>query len=85
MSPTLLIILLIITANAALAHVLWGQRWLQLLLFWLAAAIGTLIAMVASFFGVMFPLDLPTPAGIPVLESVMGEWLCLIIASRLRV
>ncbi len=82
LNPTLLLLLLLSTACAALAHILWGRRWFQLLLFWLAASVGCLIT---SIIGVRLPLNLPSPAGIPVLEAVLVAWVCIIVASRLRV
>ncbi|HNP84612.1 MAG: hypothetical protein JST60_17385 [Chloroflexi bacterium SZAS-1] len=82
MSPTILLLLLIATISAALAHMLWGQRLLQLPIFWLAAFAGCLVAYA---LGLRLPLQLPTPAGVPVLEAVLVAWLLLIVASRLRV
>lgn len=82
LNPALLLLLLLATASAALAHVFWGQRWIHLPIFWLAAVPGCLLA---SVVGLRFPLDLPTPAGVPVLESVLMAWMLIIIASRLRV
>jgi len=82
MSPAPVLLFLLATASAALAHVLWGRRWLQLPLFWLAAFAGCLIVYA---LGVRLPLRLPTPAGVPVLEAVLGAWIMLIVASRLRV
>ena len=82
MSPAILLLFLIATASAALAHLLWGRRWLQLPLFWLAACAGCLIAYA---LGLRVPLRLPTPGGVPVLEAVLGAWILLIVASRLRV
>lgn len=82
MSPTILLLLLIATISAALAHMLWGQRLLQLPIFWLAAFAGCLVAYA---LGLRLPLQLPTPAGVPVLEAVLAAWLLLIVASRLRV
>ncbi|MBO9321868.1 MAG: hypothetical protein J7457_07030 [Roseiflexus sp.] len=81
MPPALLLLLLIVTASAALAHVLWGRRWVQILIFWLAAAGGALIALA---IGVRLPLRLITPAGVPILETTLGAWIMLIVASRLR-
>jgi uncharacterized membrane protein YjjP (DUF1212 family) len=81
-NPATLLLLLLATMSAALAHLLWGQRWLQLLIFWLAAIIGCLLAY---GLGLHLPLDLPTPAGVPVLEAVLAAWILIIIASRLRV
>ena len=82
MSPASLLLFLIATASAALAHMLWGRRWLQLPLFWLAAFAGCLVVYA---LGLRLPLQLPSPAGVPVLEVVLGAWILLIIASRLRV
>ena len=82
MAPAPLLLFLLATASAALAHVLWGRHWLQLPIFWLAAFAGCLIVYA---LGLRFPIHLPTPAGVPVLEVVLGAWIMLIVASRLRV
>ena len=82
MSPASLLLFLIATASAALAHLLWGRRWIQLPLFWLAAFAGCLVVYALGF---RLPLQLPTPGGVPILEVVLGAWILLIIASRLRV
>ena len=82
MSPPALLIFLIATASAALAHLLWGRRWIQLPIFWMAALAGCLIVYA---LGLHAPLALPKPAGVPVLEVVLGAWILLIVASRLRV
>lgn len=82
MSPAPLLLLLISTASAALAHLLWGRRWIQLPIFWIAALAGGLIAYA---LGLRLPLRLVTPGGLPVLEVVLGAWILLIVASRLRV
>lgn len=81
MSPSALILLLIATASAALAHVLWGHRWLQLAVFWLAAFAGSLIVYASNL---RLPLNLPNPADVPVLEVTVGAWILLLVASRLR-
>lgn len=81
-APPTLILLLLATASAALAHVLWGRHWRQLLVFWLVAFIGCLLAYST---GLRLPLVLPEPAGVPILEAVLLAWILLIIASRLRV
>jgi hypothetical protein len=82
-APPTLILLLLATASAALAHVIWGRRWRQLLVFWLAAFIGCLLAYTLGWR--LPPFALPEPAGVPVLEAVLMAWILLIIASRLRV
>ncbi len=82
LAPATALLLLLATACASLAHFLWGQRWQQLLLFWIAAFIGCLVAY---GLGLQLPLMLPMPAGVPVLEAVLVAWLLLVVASRLRV
>ena len=82
MSPVILLLILIATASAALAHLLWGRRWIQLPIFWLAAFAGCLVAYA---LGLRLPLPRPTIAGVPVLEAVLAAWLLLMVASRLRV
>lgn len=82
LAPATLLLVLLATACAALAHVLLGRRWRQLPVFWLAAFVGCLLAY---GLGLRFPLDLPSPAGVPVLEAVLLAWLLLIVVSRLRV
>ena len=82
MSPVLLLLLLIATASAALPHLLWGQRWTQLPVFLLAALAGCIIVYALPL---RLPLTMPQPAGVPVLEVVLGAWLLLIVASRLRI
>ncbi|MBP1464569.1 hypothetical protein EYB53_002490 [Candidatus Chloroploca sp. M-50] len=81
-APATLLILLLATACAGLAHVLLGKRWRQLPVFWLTACVGCLLAY---GLGWRFPLDLPAPAGVPVLEAVLLAWILLIVVSRLRV
>lgn len=82
LAPATLLLLLIATACAALAHVLLGRRWRQLPIFWLAAFVGCLLAY---GLGLRFPLVLPSPAGVPVLEAVLLAWVLVIVVSRLRV
>jgi hypothetical protein len=83
-APALLLILLIATISATLAHLIWGKRWLQLPIYWLAAVGGCLIAYVAGLHVPFIP-KLIEPAGVPVLEAVLLAWILIFIASRLRV
>ncbi len=81
-APATLLLLLLTTACAGLAHVFWGRNWRQIPLFWVAAFVGCLLAY---GLGLRLPLGLPAPAGVPILEAVLLAWVLLIIASRLRV
>lgn len=82
LAPAMLLLILLATACAALAHVLLGRRWRQLPIFWLTAFVGCLLTY---GLGLRLPLALPQPAGVPVLEAVLLAWVLLIIVSRLRV
>lgn len=82
LAPAPLLLILLATACAALAHVLWGRRWRQLPFFWLVAFAGCLVAY---GIGARLPLELPHPAGVPVLEAVLLSWVLVSVASRLRV
>jgi hypothetical protein len=84
MSPALLLLLLLATLSAAIAHLLWGRKWLQIPLYWIAACAGCLIAYAASF-RIPIPLRMLYPAGVPVLEAVLLAWILMFIASRVRV
>lgn len=81
MSPPIFIILLVATVCAAAAHLVWGRRWTQLVVFWMVAFVGCLLVYVS---GLRLPLGLPQPAGVPLLESVAVAWILLLVASRLR-
>ncbi len=84
MAPAPLLLLLIATVSSSLAHALWGKRWLQLPIFWLAACAGCLIVY-AIGLRLPLPVHVVEPAGIPVVESVLLAWVLMFVASRLRV
>lgn len=81
MQPAALLLLLIATASAALAHVIWGRRWLQIPVFWMAAFTGCLVVYMLQL---RLPLELPAPGGVPVVEVIVGAWVLLAVALRLR-
>lgn len=82
LEPAPLLLLLLATACASLAHLLWGKRWRQLPFFWIVAFVGCLLAY---GLGLHLPINLPRPANVPILESVLLAWLFVSVASRLRV
>lgn len=83
-APATVLLLLLATLSAALAHALWGRRWVQIPIFWLAALAGCLLAYGLGL-RLPLPIALVQPAGVPVLEAILAAWLLLIVASRLRV
>ncbi len=81
-SPALVVIVLLATICAALAHSILGRRWIQLPIFWLAASVGCLIVYGAPL---RLPLALAEPAGVPLLEATLTSWVLILVASRLRI
>ncbi len=82
LQPSAFLLLILATLYGAFAHLLWGQRWRHLLIFWGAAFVGCLLVY---GFGVHLIKQAPAPAGVPFVETTIGAWLMLGIASRLRV
>lgn len=81
MAPSSLLLFLLASASAGLAHLIWGRRWLQLPIFWMAAFAGALIVFT---IGVRLPVALPVAADVAVVEVLLGAWIVLLVASRLR-
>lgn len=81
LAPSTYLLLLLSIALAALAHALYGRSWSQLPIFWITALCGCLIA---GWLNWRLPLNLVTPAGIPMLEATLLSWFLLIVVSRIR-
>ncbi len=80
--PAVLLVLLLATIYGGLAHILWGQRWRHLAIFWGLAFAGCFSIYV---FG-LHPLGTwPAPAGVPLIEATVAAWALLLIASHGRV
>jgi hypothetical protein len=80
--PAALLLLLLSLVYGSLAHLLWGQRWRHLPIFWGAAFVGCLV----SFgLGIHLVASGPAPGGVPFIETTVAAWLTLLVASRLRV
>jgi hypothetical protein len=80
-NPTVVLLLLIGTACAALGHVFWGRQWLDLPLFWGAGMAGVLLIYATNLH---LPIPLPMPAGVPILETTLAAWIGIIVVARLR-
>jgi len=79
MSPIPLLLVLVTTFHATLAHAIAGKSVLQLPVFWLASLIGVvLIHVVGLDFGDAFP----SPANVHLIETSLGAWVGIIIAAR---
>jgi hypothetical protein len=80
--PAALLVLLLATVYGAMAHLLWGQRWRHLPIFWGAAFVGCLLSY---GFGIHLIRSGPAPAGVALIETTVVAWFVLLVASRLRV
>lgn len=80
--PAALLLLLLATIYGAMAHMIWGQRWRHLPIYWGAAFVGCLVNY---GLGIYLLKSGPTPAGVPLVETTVAAWLMLLVASRLRV
>lgn len=79
MPPFIIVILLLTTIHAALAHTLTGKTILELPVFWLAALLGvTLIHATRLSF---HPI-LPTYGTVHIVEASLGGWLALFPTIR---
>jgi hypothetical protein len=79
MSPVPLLLVLITTLHAAVAHAIAGKTLLQLPVFWLASLLGVvLVHAVGLSFGSAFP----APANVHLIETSIGAWIGIIIAAR---
>lgn len=79
MSPIPLLLVLITTFHAALAHAIAGKSMLQLPVFWLASLIGVVLVHVVGFdLGDAFP----SPASVHLIETSLGAWIGIIVAVR---
>lgn len=84
LAPAAALLILLAAASAGLAHALWGRHWLQIPVFLLTGGVGCLLAYGLQL-RLPLPLDLPTPAGVPVLEATLLAWLLLSVVARIRV
>lgn len=80
--PALLLIIALATTSASLGHMIWGKRWGQIPMFWTAAVTGVVLPYMT---GLRMPFDIVSPAGVPVLEALLGACIGTLVASRLRV
>jgi hypothetical protein len=79
MSPTPLLLVLVATLHAALAHVVVGKNILQLPIYWLAALVGAVVVYATGF---SLGSGLPAPSGVHLVEISVGAWIALSLAMR---
>jgi len=79
MSPVPLLLVLITTLHAALAHAIAGKTLLQLPVFWLASLLGVVLV---HALGLNFGSTFPAPANVHLIETSLGAWIGIIIAAR---
>jgi len=82
LSPPLAFLLLLASINALLFHLLWGKRVRELLLFWVAAVIGFTVGQLAAE---VLGLSFFTIGPLHLIEGIVGSWIGLFVAKRLKV
>ena len=79
MSPVPVLLIMVATFHAAIAHIWAGRVLLQLPVYWLAAFIGVVIIHAT---GLEFNSALPAPANVHLIETSLGAWIGLFMAIR---
>jgi hypothetical protein len=79
MSPVPVLLIMIATFHAAIAHIWAGRYLLQLPVYWLAAFIGVVIIHAT---GIELSSALPAPASVHLIETSIGAWIGLFMAIR---
>lgn len=79
MSPVPVLLIMIATFHASIAHIWAGRHLLQLPVYWLAAFIGVIIIHAT---GLELSSALPAPATVHLIETSIGAWIGLFIAIR---
>ena len=79
MSPVPVLLIMITTFHATIAHIWAGRVILQLPVYWLAALIGVVIIHAT---GLELSSALPAPADVHLVETSIGAWIGLFMAIR---
>ena len=80
--PAIVLLIVLASIYGGLAHLIWGNRWQQLGLFWGVAFGGCFVVYI---FGIRLRDSWPNPGGVPLIEASIAAWLLLLIASHGRV
>lgn len=82
LSPSFVFSLLLASLYGALFHFIWGKRWRDLGIYWVAAVVGFAIGQ--AVFGAL-GLSVYPVGQVRVVESTIVSWICLFVARWLNV
>jgi len=82
LSPSLVFAVLLASLYGAVFHFIWGKRWRDLALYWVAAVVG--FGMGQAIFGLL-GFSVYMVGEVRVVESTIVCWACLFIARWLKV
>lgn len=82
LAPSLLFSLLLASLYGAVFHFIWGKRWRDLVLYWIAAIVGFAMGQALfEFLGLSFYMI----GQVRVVEATVLSWVCLFVARWLKV
>ena len=82
LAPSLVFSLLLSSLYGAIFHFIWGKRWRDLALYWIAAIVGFAVGQaVFEFLGFSFYMI----GQVRVVEATVLSWVCLFVARWLNV
>jgi hypothetical protein len=82
LSPSVVFSVLLASLYGAIFQFIWGKRWRDLALYWVAAIVGFGIGQ--AIFGVL-GFSIYMIGEVHVVESTLTSWGCLLIARWLKV
>jgi hypothetical protein len=82
LSPSFVFSVLLASLYGAIFHFIWGKRWRDLILYWLAAIVG--FGMGQIVFG-WLGFSVFWIGEVSLVESTIVSWGCLFIAKWLKV
>jgi hypothetical protein len=82
LSPSVVFSFLLASLYGAVFHFIWGKRWRDLALYWIAALVGFTIGQVVFD---LVGLSVYLVGEVRVVESTVVSWVCLFVARWLNV
>ena len=82
LSPSGVFSFLLASLYGAVFHFIWGKRWRDLAVYWIAAVLGFVIGQVVFD---LLGFSVYMVGQVRVVESTVLSWVCLFVARRLNV
>lgn len=82
LSPSFVFSFLLATLYGAVFHFIWGKRWRDLVVYWIAALVGFAIGQIVFD---LLGFSVYVIGEVRVVESTVVCWVCLFVARWLNV